>query len=71
MFTFLSAFAPASDINLDNLDHHIKLVANRVIAALQCLPESEQSPVMPKWELGLSKEVVCNIFQSLYTQNAN
>jgi hypothetical protein len=59
MFTFLSAFTPARNIDLENPDSHITLIGDRVIAALQHLPESEQSPLMPRWELGLAKELVC------------
>jgi hypothetical protein len=71
MFTFLSAFTPASNIDPEHLEVHVTLIADRVIAALQHLPNSEESFLMPRWELGLAKEVVCLISACFYEETAN
>jgi hypothetical protein len=71
MFTVLSAFAPAADINAENVDLHLGLIANRLSAALESLPESEGSPLMPRWELGLAKEVVSIRVEYVQNDKAN
>lgn len=69
MFTVLSAFAPAATINAENVNLHLSLIADRMFAALENLPESEDSPLMPRWELGLTKEVVSIRVQYVWNDN--
>ena len=71
MFTFLSAFAPASNIDPEHIELHVALIADQVIAVLQCLPKSEDSFLMPRWELGLAKEVVCLRWVFFHADSAN
>ena len=60
MLSFKSVFTPASTVDSTDIDGHIKAITNRVAAALVRLPpsEDEDSNLMPRWEIGLAKELV-------------
>jgi hypothetical protein len=58
MLSFKSAFAPVGSVDPNHLEVHIEAIRSRVAAALALLPASEDSPLMPRWEIGLAKELV-------------
>ena len=38
--------------------HHVLMLSAQIVAALENLPDNPESPMMPKWELGLVTKIV-------------